>query len=119
MNYNFTNVATLKYNFDMYSSKFKLGNEALLFEIGIKPPTLNTVDATFSAKHSSKYEPTTGKYEATLGFKYGSPMVGPLRFWPTVSTLPFYSRYGYFIISNFPYLYQYHREESLTNLNIG
>jgi len=55
-----------------------------LFEIGAKPAAYNTDDTTLSAKHSSKYEPTTGKYEATLGIKYGSPMVGPLRLWPTI-----------------------------------
>lgn len=75
----------------MFSTKAKLGNDYLHYEIGVKPKDLNTVDQAFSAKHSSKYEPSTGRFETSNGIKYGSPRVGPVRFWPTVSTLSFLS----------------------------
>jgi hypothetical protein len=70
--------------------KTKIGNQNLSYEISAKPAGLNTVDQVLSAKHAGKYEPDTGVYETTNGFKYGSPSVGPVRFWTTVS---FYSSY--------------------------
>lgn len=73
----------------MFNLKFKLGNEILNYEVGVKPQDYNTADMAFSAKHSSKFEPLSGKFETTNGVKYGSPNVGPLRFWPTVSTPSF------------------------------
>jgi hypothetical protein len=84
-NYAFTNVATLKYAFDIYNLKAKLGNQHLNYEIEVEPKELNTSDKSFSAKHSVKYEPATSTFEATHGLKYGSPSVGPARFWATVS----------------------------------
>jgi hypothetical protein len=77
----------LKYNYDMFTTKAKLGNESLYYEVGVKPKDLKTDDMALAGKHSLKYEPVKGKFETTNGVKYGSPRVGPLRFWPTVSLM--------------------------------
>lgn len=69
----------------MYNLKAKVGNQKLSYEVGVKPAELNTADQALSAKHAGSYEPLTGVYETTNGFKYGSPAVGPVRFWATVS----------------------------------
>jgi len=82
-NYSFSNLAKLKYVFDMYTLKSKIGNEAINYEIGAKPKEYNTADSALAVKHAGKYEPVTGLYETTNGVKYGSPNVGPVRFWGT------------------------------------
>lgn len=68
----------------MYNLKFKAGNEALNYEVSIKPKDYNTDDTSLSAKHASKFIPATGKFETTNGIKYGSPRVGPVRFWTSL-----------------------------------
>ena len=82
----------------MYNTKFKLANDTLSYEVGVKPKEYNTLTSTFSAKHSAKFEPSTGRFETTNGFKYGSPAVGPVRFWPTVSIFLPVRRNAYIIM---------------------
>lgn len=97
-NYYFSNVATLKYAWDIYNLKTKIGNKQVNYEVSVKPAELNTVDQTLAVKHASSYEPVTGVFETTNGFKYGSPNLGgSLKLWSTVSY------YDYFIFNYFPY----------------
>jgi hypothetical protein len=82
-------VATLKYAWDQYNLKTKLGSQHLKYEIAVKPTDLNTSEQVLSAKHAGNFEPSTETYETTNGFKYGSPAVGPVKFWTTVSRMQY------------------------------
>jgi len=53
-------------------------------EVTGKPRDYNTSDLALNLKHISKYEPIKQVYETTNGIKFGSPLVGPLRFWTTL-----------------------------------
>jgi hypothetical protein len=85
LSYNIVNGTTLKYNCRDYSQKFKFANTSFNYEIGYKPVDHNTDEKSLQLKHSSKFEPATGKLESTETLKFGSPQLGPLRFWETVS----------------------------------
>lgn len=89
LSYSVVNGTTLKYSCcPELSQKFKLGNSAFNYEIGYKPADWNTEEKSLALKHASKYEPATGKLESTESLKFGSPQLGPVRVWTTVSIFP-------------------------------
>jgi hypothetical protein len=49
------NGSTLKYSWDIYSSKFKLTNGSFLFELKAKPQEWNNKDFTLEAKNSTNF----------------------------------------------------------------
>jgi len=57
------------------------------YELTGKPADYNTVDLTLNLKHVSKFVPSSGLYETVNTIKFGSPIVGPLRFWTTLEFL--------------------------------
>lgn len=79
------NSSTLKYDFAPFNTKLKLGNNLICYEVTAKPKDYNTEDLTVVGKHASTYNPASGKLETTQSLKVGTPKVGPLRFWTTVS----------------------------------
>lgn len=92
-NYDVSNSTTVKHDCcdKSYSTKLKLQNESVTLELASKPKDYNTSDLALHLKHVSKYTPSNGDYETTHTVKFGSPTVGPLRFFTTVS---FPSRYS-------------------------
>ena len=83
------------------NTKLKLVNESLSMEVTGKPKDYNTADLTLNLKHVSKYTPSKDEYETANSVKFGSPLVGPLRFWTTVSSMFAFSlKRSYIIIEN-------------------
>ena len=85
--YDVKNSTTLKNDFytKQVNTKVKFQNDNFAVEVTGKPVDYNTTDLALNLKHVSKYEPIKQVYETTNGIKFGSPLVGPLRFWTTVS----------------------------------
>jgi len=81
VSYAVENAAKLKYSKDIYSTMFSLSNEKLEYEVEAEPTDLNTDDKTFKFKHAGEYEFASNKYETTQALEFGTPKVGPLRFW--------------------------------------
>ena len=67
------------------SESFKLGNKAFEYELGYEPNDFNTQDKTLQLNHQTKFKPESDKYESTESVSFGSPELGPARFWGTVS----------------------------------
>lgn len=83
--YNVANGSTFKFANCDANAKVDIGNEEFALEAGCKPSSQNREDQALAFKLSSKFTPASGIWDGCLGFKYGSPLVGPLRFWTTVS----------------------------------
>lgn len=81
--YKTKNGSTLKYAWDMYSSKFKLTNGAFLFEVKAKPADWNTNDLSFEAKNATNFKTANAAWDNTTSVKAGLPQTGPARLWAT------------------------------------
>lgn len=89
LRYEVQNGTTLNYKWRDVSEKFKFTNTAFNFEIGYKPADFNNADKSLQLKHSTEFEPSSGKLSHTEAFKFGLTKVGPLGLWLTVSILGF------------------------------
>ena len=70
------------------SGKATLENQTGSLDLTVKPEKFNTNDTDLQLKVSTNYQPVEDKYDASLGFRHGSPQLGPVRLFTTVSALP-------------------------------
>lgn len=70
------NVATLKYSWDMYSTKTKIQNSAFGFEIKAKPADFNDEDKSVEVKSATNYKTNGGAWDTTAALKFGLPSSG-------------------------------------------
>lgn len=55
--YDVVNTSVIKYSRDIYNGKLRLSNDALNYEVTVKPKDYNNDDITLQGKHASKYMP--------------------------------------------------------------
>ena len=70
------NAATLKYSWDMYSTKTKISNGAFGFEIKAKPVDFNDEDKTVELKSATNFKTNGGAWDTTAALKFGMPSSG-------------------------------------------
>jgi len=79
--YSYKNSAVFKYNQDIYHARFHFGNSFMAWRLHVQPTDFNKDDKVLEIKHDSKFKPQTSYFSTHNGVKFGSPKVGPLRFW--------------------------------------
>jgi len=72
---------------DIFEWSAKLKNDYMKVGVSAEPEGWNGVDKNLKLEHDSKFTPESSLYEGTGTLHWGSPKLGPLRIWLTVSVL--------------------------------